>query len=40
VLHIPSDHILLFNQGLLKDPGPEERNPFHPSTIQNPVYEP
>jgi hypothetical protein len=39
VLQIPSDHIMIFNQGLVKSPGPEEKNPFHPSTIQNPAYE-
>jgi hypothetical protein len=39
-LRIPKDHILLFDQGLVKDPTPEEKNPYHPSTIMNPAYEP
>jgi hypothetical protein len=39
-LRIPKDHILLFDQGLPKDPEPGEKNPYHPSTIRNPAYEP
>jgi len=39
-LRIPKDHILLFDQGLEKAPGPEAKNPYHPSTIMNPAYEP
>lgn len=39
-LAIPRDHILLFDQGLTQQPGPENKNPYHPSTIRNTAYEP
>ena len=39
-LRIPQAHILLFNQGLVGDASPDAKNPYHPSTIRNPAYEP
>lgn len=38
-LHIPPQHILLFNQGLSGQQSEEAKNPYHPSTIRNPAYE-
>ena len=38
-LQIPHDHILLFDAPLAEDAGTGE-NPYHPSTIHNPVYQP
>lgn len=37
---IPSSHVLLFDQGLQSVTYPQGGNPYHPSTIENPAYEP
>ena len=39
-LHIPKDHVLLFNQGLVGNESADAKNPYHSSTIRNAAYAP